>query len=113
MDPNSKSKEYIKFPLSNFCIQDGELSLIDFELANPVGSKAQEGISERLKSLYDNYNKDHFRQALVNALTNPRECYESELLAKLVDKDKFQDLKKLIPREVWKTMTAFMMVRRC
>ena len=107
MDPNSKSKEYVKFPLSNFCIQDGELSLIDFELANPVGSKAQEGISERLKSLYDNYNKDHFRQALVNALTNPRECYESELLAKLVDKDKFQDLKKLIPREVWKTMTAF------
>jgi len=107
MDPNSKNKEYIKFPLSNFCIQDGEISLIDFELANPVGSKAEEGISERLRSLYDNYNKDHFRQSLVNALINPRECYESELLAKLVDKDKFQYLKQQSPREVWKTMTAF------
>jgi 2-polyprenyl-3-methyl-5-hydroxy-6-metoxy-1,4-benzoquinol methylase len=107
MDPNSKRKEYIKFPLSNFCIQDGELSLIDFELANPVGSKAEENISERLKSLYNNYNKEHFRQSLINALTNPRECYEAELLAKLPDKNKFQDIKKLIPREVWKTMTTF------
>jgi len=64
-------------------------------------------MSDRLRYLYDNYNKDHFRQTLVHALENPRECYESELMAKLVDKDKFPKLKDRNPREVWKSMTAF------
>ena len=107
MDPNSKNKQYIKFPLSNFCIEDGELSLIDFELANPVDSSAEKQMSKRLRFLYDNYNAEHFRQSLVNALINPNECYEAELMAKLVDKDKFDKLKKRNPREVWKSMTAF------
>ena len=107
MDPNSKNKQYIKFPLSNFCIDDGELSLIDFELANPVDSSAEKQMSERLRFLYDNYNTEHFRQSLVNALINPKECYEAELMAKLVDKDKFDKFKKRNPREVWKSMTAF------
>ena len=107
MDPNSKTKNYSKFPLSNFCIDDGEISLIDYELANPVGSPSESQMSDRLRYLYDNYNKDHFRQTLVRALENPRECYESELMAKLVDKDKFPKLKDRNPREVWKSMTAF------
>ena len=107
MDPNSKTKSYSKFPLSNFCIDDGEISLIDYELANPVGSPSEVQMSDRLRYLYDNYNKDHFRQTLVHALENPRECYESELMAKLVDKDKFPKLKDRNPREVWKSMTAF------
>jgi 2-polyprenyl-3-methyl-5-hydroxy-6-metoxy-1,4-benzoquinol methylase len=107
MDPNSKTKNYSKFPLSNFCIDDGEISLIDYELANPVGSLSEAQMSDRLRYLYDNYNKDHFRQTLVHALENPRECYESELMAKLVDKDKFPKLKDRNPREVWKSMTAF------
>lgn len=107
MDPNSKTKNYSKFPLSNFCIDDGEISLIDYELANPVGSPSEAQMSDRLRYLYDNYNKDHFRQTLVHALENPRECYESELMAKLVDKDKFPKLKDRNPREVWKSMTAF------
>ena len=107
MDPNSKTKNYSKFPLSNFCIDDGEISLIDYELANPVGSPSEAHMSDRLRYLYDNYNKDHFRQTLVHALENPKECYESELMAKLVDKDKFPKLKDRNPREVWKSMTAF------
>lgn len=107
MDPNSKTKNYSKFPLSNFCIDDGEISLIDYELANPVGSPSEAQMSDRLRYLYDNYNKDHFRQTLVHALENPKECYESELMAKLVDKDKFPKLKDRNPREVWKSMTAF------
>lgn len=107
MDPNSKHKSYSKFPLSNFCIDDGEISLIDYELANPVGSKSEKEMSNRLRYLYDNYNKEHFRQTLVWALENPRECYESELMAKLVDKEKFSTLKDRNPREVWNSMTAF------
>jgi 2-polyprenyl-3-methyl-5-hydroxy-6-metoxy-1,4-benzoquinol methylase len=107
MDPGSKQKSYTKFPLSNFCIEDGELSLIDFELANPVASFAERNISDRLRYLYNHYNADHFREALVNALTNPKECYESELMAKLPDKTKFKQLTKQNPREVWKNMTTF------
>lgn len=107
MDPASKHKEYTKFPLSNFCINDGELSLIDFELANPIDSLAEEHITDRMRYLYDNYNKHHFREALVNALKNPKECYEAELMAKLVDKDKFPKLKNQDPKKVYKSMTAF------
>lgn len=107
MDPASKTKQYTKFPLSNFCIEDGEISLIDYELANPVGGKSEPQMSDRLRYLYDNYNKDHFRQSLINALENPQECYQSELMAKLVNKDKFPMLASKNPREVWKSMTAF------
>lgn len=107
MDPDSKHKEYTKFPLSNFTIQDGELSLIDFELANPIDSKAEDEITDRMRYLYNNYNVDHFRSALVNAIKNPKECYEAELMAKLVDKTKFAKLAEQNPRKVWKNMTAF------
>ena len=107
MDPNSSSKEYTKFPLSNFCIEDGELSLIDFELANPLGSVAANQAGERLKFLYDNYNAGHFRQSIINALKNPQSSYESELMAKLPDKTQFKQLRKQNPREVFKSMTVF------
>ena len=33
MDPAGKNKEHTKFPLSNFCVKDGVISLIDFEMA--------------------------------------------------------------------------------
>jgi 2-polyprenyl-3-methyl-5-hydroxy-6-metoxy-1,4-benzoquinol methylase len=107
MDPDSKHKEYTKFPLSNFTINDGEINLIDFELANPIDSVAEENITDRMRYLYNNYNVDHFRSALVNALENPKECYEAELMAKLADKTKFPKLKTQNPRKVWKNMTAF------
>ena len=107
MDTASNKKKVAKFPLSNFTIQDSELSLIDFELANPIGSTSEPQMSERLRLLYDNYNADHFRQALLNTLANPRISYESELMAKLVDKTQFSTLKTKNPREVWKLMTTF------
>jgi len=107
MDPLAKSKKYAKFPLSNFCIEDGHLSLIDFELANPVGSHSEKYMSERLRYLYDNYNAKGFRQSLVATLENPRISYESELMAKLTDKSKFDELRVQNPREVYKTMASF------
>jgi 2-polyprenyl-3-methyl-5-hydroxy-6-metoxy-1,4-benzoquinol methylase len=107
MDPGSKHKQYTKFPLSNFTIQDGELSLIDFEMANPVDSLAETKISDRLRFLYNHYNPNHFRQALVNALENPGECYESELMAKIPNRENFKEIAKQNPRKVWKSMTTF------
>ena len=48
MDPNTKSKDFAKFPFSNFCIEDGILSLIDFEMAAPIDSLAEQRLSDRL-----------------------------------------------------------------
>ena len=107
MDPASKSKEFAKFPLSNFCIQDGELSLIDFEMSVPVNSTAQNRLSDRLRYLYSHYNKDEFRESLLAALKNPQVSWESELMAKLTDKSKFEVLRKGNPREIWDNMTMF------
>ena len=107
MDPRTKDKSFYKFPLSNYCIQDGELSLIDFELSLPKDSLAEARISDRLDWLYQHYNQDHFREALVLALEEPRISWESELHAKLVDKDKFDELRTRNPREVWDSMTMF------
>ena len=108
MDPVQVQKNNKKiFPLSNFCIQDGELSLIDFEMANPVGSAAEQQISDRLKYLYANYNADRLKELLTQVLTNPRPSYEEELYAKLPDKSKMDAIKNQNPREVWKNMTTF------
>ena len=108
MDPAQVQKNNKKiFPLSNFCIQDGELSLIDFEMANPVGSAAEQQISDRLKYLYANYNADRLKELLTQVLTNPRPSYEEELYAKLPDKSKMDRIKNQNPREVWKNMTTF------
>lgn len=107
MDPNSKSKDFAKFPLSNFCIQDGEISLIDFEMSCPINSLAHERLSDRLGYLYSFYNKDDFRQALHICLDDPRQSWESELMAKLTDKSKFKELSKGNPREIWDNMTMF------
>lgn len=108
MDPaQAKRNDKKIFPLSNFCIQDGELILIDFEMANPVGSEAETQISDRLKYLYANYNADQFKELLRYVLTNPRPSYEEELGAKTPDKNKVEQLVKQNPREVWKNMTTF------
>jgi 2-polyprenyl-3-methyl-5-hydroxy-6-metoxy-1,4-benzoquinol methylase len=107
MDPASNQKDYAKFPLSNFCIDDGELSLIDFEMSCPIDSLAHERLSDRLSYLYTFYNKDHFRKSLVATLSNPRQSWESELMAKLVHKEQFKKLREQNPRELWETMTMF------
>jgi len=107
MDGKAKVNKQNVFPLSNFCIEDGELSLIDFEMACPVGSEAESNMSARFKELYGLYNPDVFRQTLIDALKDPKPCYEAELVAKLPDKNKIDKLKKRNPREVYKSMTTF------
>lgn len=107
MDGKAKVNKQNVFPLSNFCIQDGELSLIDFEMACPVNSKAESNMSDRFKELYAQYNPDTFRQTLIDTLKSPRDCYEAELAAKLPDKEKIHILKDRNPREVFKSMTTF------
>ena len=107
MDPASKSKEHHKFPLSNFCIKNNTLHLIDFEMALPVDSKAEIRLSDRLTYLYQFHNPDHFRESLVLALKHPRMSYESELMAKLVNKDLFESVKNNNPREQWESMTLY------
>jgi len=107
MDPASKQKDYAKFPLSNFCIDDGELSLIDFEMSCPLNSLAHKRLSDRLSYLYTFYNKDHFRESLVETLKNPVISWESELMAKLVDKEKFNKMREKNPRELWDSMTMY------
>ena len=107
MDGKAKVNKQNVFPLSNFCIQDGELSLIDFEMACPVNSEAESNMSDRFKELYAQYNPDTFRQTLIDTLKSPRDCYEAELAAKLPDKEKIHILKDRNPREVFKSMTTF------
>ena len=107
MDGKAKVKKQNVFPLSNFCIEDGEISLIDFEMACPVGSEAESNMSDRFKELYANYNPNVFRQTLIDTLKDPKPCYEAELVAKLPDKNKIDIFKDRNPREVYKSMTTF------
>lgn len=107
IDSKAKAIKQGVFPLSNFCIDDGEISLIDFEMACPVGSEAEANMSDRFKELYANHNPDHFRKILIDTLTNPLPCYIQELTAKIPDKSKVKELAKRNPREVWKNMTTF------
>ena len=93
------------FPLSNFCIDEGHLSLIDFELANPVGSKIEAQLSDRLRFLYNNYSPKKFRKSLIETLKNPKISYEAEVASKLEDKSLFKDIRKINPREVYKSMS--------
>jgi hypothetical protein len=107
MDPKSGVKDYTKFPLSNFCIHNNTISLIDFEMAVPIKSKAQDRLSDRLTYLYQFFDYKNFRTSLVQALEQPKLCYEQELMAKLTDKDKFPAVKDINPRQQWNTMTMF------
>ena len=107
MDGKAKVNKQNVFPLSNFCIEDGEISLIDFEMACPVGSEAESNMSDRFKELYANYNPNVFRQTLIDTLKDPKPCYEAELVAKLPDKNKIDIFKDRNPREVYKSMTTF------
>jgi len=107
MDGKAKVNKQNVFPLSNFCIEDGEISLIDFEMACPVGSEAESNMSDRFKELYANYNPNVFRQTLIDTLKDPKHCYEAELVAKLPDKNKIDIFKDRNPREMYKSMTTF------
>ena len=107
MDGKAKVNKQNVFPLSNFCIEDGEISLIDFEMACPVGSEAESNMSDRFKELYANYNPNVFRQTLIDTLKDPKPCYEAELVAKLPDKNKIDIFKDRNPRKVYKSMTTF------
>jgi 2-polyprenyl-3-methyl-5-hydroxy-6-metoxy-1,4-benzoquinol methylase len=107
MDGKAKVNKQNVFPLSNFCIEDGEISIIDFEMACPVGSEAESNMSDRFKELYANYNPNVFRQTLIDTLKDPKPCYEAELVAKLPDKNKIDIFKDRNPREVYKSMTTF------
>jgi len=99
------------FPLSNLCIKDGELTLIDFEMANPVGSLFSEQLHPRLKALYDNYNPDYFREFLLTGLRNPKASFEREMWRKIPPSDSKEEIwnkmRNTNPREVYKTMTSF------
>ena len=99
------------FPLSNLCIKDGELTLIDFEMANPIGSSFSEQLHPRLKALYDNYNPDYFREFLLTGLRNPKASFEREMWRKIPASDTKEEtwkrMKEMNPREVYKTMTTF------
>ena len=107
MDPAGKNKEHTKFPLSNFCVNDGVISLIDFEMAVPINSRAEDRLSDRRSYLYGFYNPDNFRESLVLALQKPVMSYEGELMAKLVDKDKFETVKHNNPRTQWASMELY------
>jgi len=99
------------FPLSNLCIKDGELTLIDFEMANPKGSYLEDALHPRLKALYENYNPDYFREFLLTGLRYPKESFDKEMWRKIPPSDskeeKWNKMKNTNPREVYKSMTEF------
>ena len=77
-----KKQGLCKVSLVPFCIEDGILSLIDFEMAAPLDSLAEQGL--RIGYLpYGFYKKEESRQALHKCLDDPRQSWESELNAKL------------------------------
>jgi len=111
MDPAQVQKNNKKiFPLSNFCIQDGELSLIDFEMANPVGSHLGERLHPRLKELYRNFSATEFRKFLIETLENPRKAWERGIWRKMLEEDRNTKYPKIIkenPRKVHESMKNF------
>jgi len=99
------------FPLSNLCIKDGELTLIDFEMANPKGCYLEDNLHPRLKALFDNYNADDFREFMLTGLRYPRESFEKEMWRKIppgnFKEKKWKKMTSTNPREVYKSMTTF------
>lgn len=97
------------FPLNNLCIRDGELTLIDFEMANPIGHLS-ERLHPRLKELYGNYKAEEFREFLIETLENPRKAWERGIWRKMLEdarKTKYPKLIKENPRKVHKSMANF------
>ena len=98
------------FPLNNLCIRDGELTLIDFEMANPVGSHLGERLHPRLKELYRNFSATEFRKFLIETLENPRKAWERGIWRKMLEEDRNTKYPKIIkenPRKVHESMKNF------
>lgn len=113
LNPLAKSKTTADFPLSNLCIHDDELYLLDFEACVPVGSEYEQRLHPRYAELMSNYNPDEFREFMLTGILNPKESYGHELWRKLAisDRDKkqiaWEKLMRKDPREVYATMKQF------
>ena len=58
------------YHLSNLCMRDGELHLIDFEMANPKG--LEDKMHPRLRKCLVGMNPDNFRKFLLTGLKYQR-----------------------------------------
>jgi len=98
-------------PLSNLCIRDGEIHLIDFEMANPKGCHLEDIQHPRIKELFSKYDTENFKKFLTTGLKYPKESFEKELWRKIPPSDAKEDIwkrmKEMNPREVYKSMTTF------
>jgi len=104
LNKDYKLKIWDIFPLSNFCVDDTELVLIDFETANPIGT---DWLTDHYKKLYANYSSAELLEYMQNSLIDANHAWVSELRRKLVDKTKLTGLSEQPPREVWSNMTKF------
>ena len=108
---NPEGKPGPDFPLSNLCINEGELSLIDFEMANPVGHYTCDNWHPKMVGMYGRYDPKIFREFFIEGLQNPHKCFKREIWRKIVPGPKKHDTwVKMIdsnPREVYKSMTKF------
>ena len=98
-------------PLSNLCIRDGELHLIDFEMANPKDCWLEDAQHPRIKQLFTRYDPENFRKFLITGLKYPKESFEKELWRKIPPSDSkekiWKRMKEMNPREAYKSMTTF------
>tara|TARA_B100001057_G_scaffold289576_1_gene289629 strand:+ start:10 stop:1245 length:1236 start_codon:yes stop_codon:yes gene_type:complete len=97
-------------PLSNLCIKDGELHLIDFEMANPKGF-LEDTMHPKVKELFSRYDPDKFRKFLLTGLKYPKESFEKEMWRKIPPSDHkekiWKRMKEMNPREAFKSMTTY------
>ena len=98
-------------PLSNLCIRDGELHLIDFEMANPKDCWLEDIQHPKIKQLFTRYDPENFRKFLITGLKYPKESFEKELWRKIPPSDSkekiWKRMKEMNPREAYKSMTTF------
>lgn len=96
--------------LSNLCMRDGELHLIDFEMANPVGF-LEDKMHPKIKEMFSRYEPDNFRKFLLTGLKYPKESFEKEMWRKIPPSDSkteiWKRMKEMNPREAYKSMTTF------
>ena len=108
---NPEGKPGPDFPLSNLCIKEGELSLIDFEMANPLGHYTYNNWHPRMIELYGRYDPGIFREFFIEGLEDPYKCFKREIWRKIMPSpkkhDKWVAMIDSNPREVYKSMTKF------
>ena len=110
---NPAAKPFPDFPLSNLCLKDGVLSLIDFEMANPMGTRMSKEWHPDMQAFWDNFNPDKFRSWFIGSLQGifPQQCYEREMFRRLkAGTDRSAQYKKLMamsPREAMDSLTGF------